>query len=359
MNRRVTVVPQDISRLQPMAEPDDADAVEIEWCQGNKVLGRTAMPAIGALTVSELTAFAIRAISLRAYLSETSLPWRPRFWFHTAIAVCRLVRREMPPHRLRRSLSARKLREIGGTALRQAAIAVAEPRSTSSGRDDPASVDRRVHWEWAYRQPDPWDYGSPYEQLKYRRTLALVPDQPIRSALELACSEGRFTELLAHRVERLTATDISDAALGRARARCRSLGNVEFHRLDFLGDVLPSDQDLIVCSEALYYCGNFAQLARVGRDLARALRAGGRLLVAHANLHVDDPSRSGFDWESPFGAQGISAILSGTPGLALERSLQTELYRIDLFRQVGKQETKPEPVIEVVDLGPAPDGSAR
>src|SRR5207302_3062603 len=44
-----------------------------------------------------------------------------------------------------------------------------------------------------------------------------------------------------------------------------------------------------------------------------------------------------------------------TPGLALERSLQTELYRIDLWRRLGEGETPPTPCIETTELGPLPE----
>ena len=97
---------------------------------------------------------------------------------------------------------------------------------------------------------DPWGTGSAYEQLKYRRTLSLLPGQPIGRAMELACSEGWFTEMLAPHVGHLVASDISETALARAKQRCRAADNVDYRRLDMFDDPLPQDLDLIVCSKS-------------------------------------------------------------------------------------------------------------
>ncbi|HZX85346.1 MAG TPA: polysaccharide deacetylase family protein, partial [Reyranella sp.] len=215
--------------------------------------------------------------------------------------------------------------------------------------------DRRAYWEGIYRTEDPWAYGSPYEQLKYRRTLGLLPDKPIGKAMELACSEGRFTELLAPRVGRLIAADISETALQRARLRCRAHGNIDWRRLDLFDDALPKGLDLIVCSEVLYDLADRDALARVAERLAVALAPGGHLLSAHAFVLKDEPGHTGYDWDAAFGAKVIAETLSATPGLALERSLQNELYRVELFRRLDAQERAPAPRIEQTELGPPPE----
>jgi peptidoglycan/xylan/chitin deacetylase (PgdA/CDA1 family) len=69
----------------------------------------------------------------------------------------------------------------------------------------------------------------------------------------------------------------------------------------------------------------------------------------------DDPTRTGYDWEAAFGAKVIAETLSATPGLALERSLQNELYRVDLFRRLDAAERAAAPHVEQTELGPPPD----
>jgi peptidoglycan/xylan/chitin deacetylase (PgdA/CDA1 family) len=199
---------------------------------------------------------------------------------------------------------------------------------------------------------DPWHYGSDYEQVKYERTLALVPPG-IERALELACAEGQFTLRLAGRVRHLTATDISQTALTRAQARCASIPNISFKQLDFVGDLLPTGFDLIVCSEALYYLESRDELASVCTRLADALAPGGRLLCAHAFVLKDDLSRTAFDWDNPHGAAVITETMARTPGLALEACCESELYRIDLFRRLDQNQAAPPPRIDYMAIGPA------
>lgn len=222
----------------------------------------------------------------------------------------------------------------------------------------------RHHFErlFAERQ-DPWSYATPYEALKYEQTLEMVPaDRPAR-ALELACAEGRFTALLAPRVGRLVASDISEVALSRARERCAAHDNVEYVRVDLLKDPLPGRFDLIVCSEVLYYLPDRDALARLARKLAEGLEPGGCLISAHTNVLVDDPGETGLDWDVPFEARGIAAILGQEPALELVREARSERYRILRFqrRRDGQaQSPSRTPVVErIPSAAPPPHVAAR
>jgi peptidoglycan/xylan/chitin deacetylase (PgdA/CDA1 family)/ubiquinone/menaquinone biosynthesis C-methylase UbiE len=205
------------------------------------------------------------------------------------------------------------------------------PEADASRRETGAAQahGRRDFWEDFFREPDPWNYGSAYEQEKYSRQLELLPDGPIESALELACAEGHFTATLAPRTRRLIATDISATALERAAERCRGHAHVEFRQLDLSADALPQGLDLIVCSEVLYFLSDEAELRQVAARLAAALKPGGHLVMAHALLLKEDMTRTGFDWDHPWGATTILRVFAEL--LTLERSLRTELYRIDRF----------------------------
>ncbi len=178
-------------------------------------------------------------------------------------------------------------------------------------------TERQKFWEDLFEKPDPWNYESAYEQIKYERTLSLLPDEPIARALELACAEGHFTRQLASRVTTLLAADISQRALDRARERCGHLDNVEFRRLDFFDDPLPGGMDLIVCSEVLYYADDLVKLRRIAEKLRSALAPGGRILTAHAFIITDDPARTGFDWDHAFGAETIARVFGETAELCV------------------------------------------
>ncbi|PBB43259.1 hypothetical protein CK222_10695 [Mesorhizobium sp. WSM3866] len=234
---------------------------------------------------------------------------------------------------------------------------LAAPRRKPAADDN--GTDRTSFWNRRFATEDPWNYRSPYEQEKYERQLEILPAGLIGRALELACAEGHFTRQLAPRVGHLTATDISSVAVERARARCSDQPNVDFGVLDFSAETLPGKMDLIVCSEVLYYLDDLAELRRIAKKFVEALTPGGSVVSAHAFVLRDNVERTGFDWNT-FGAQAISETLAATEGLVLERSIQTELYRIDRFRRLSPDGVATDPVIDHVPIhAPIGVGVAR
>lgn len=190
------------------------------------------------------------------------------------------------------------------------------------------------HFEQLFTEnPDPWNYTNAYEQTKYEQTLAMIPNTPIESALELACAEGHFTVQFAPRVKKLLATDISESAINRTRKRCENLENVSFQCLDFMKEEIPGSFDLIVCSEVLYFVGKRKQLKSVVDKFVKALKPGGYLLMTHSNVLIDDPKSSGFDWDHRFGAKFIGKTFASSRELEFVEELGTPLYRIQLFRR--------------------------
>ena len=233
----------------------------------------------------------------------------------------------------RRRLWKWRLRQLAVTALR---LSPALDRRVRAHRRSRRPAYGRVYFEHLFgTQVDPWDYTSPYEQLKYDQTLDLIPERPIEHALELACAEGHFTVQLAPHVNHLLATDLSEVAAGRTAERCRRHGydHVQVRALDFMNEAIPGRYDLIVCSEVLYFAGSRKRLERIARKIARALKPGGHLVMAHGNVSADDPERPGFAWEHAFGAKGIEETFSGIDALDLAESLRTPLYRVQLFRR--------------------------
>ncbi|TYL87165.1 trifunctional glycosyltransferase/class I SAM-dependent methyltransferase/polysaccharide deacetylase [Bradyrhizobium cytisi] len=207
------------------------------------------------------------------------------------------------------------------------------------------NVPRERFWEELFDEEDPWNYHSDYEQEKYRKQLELLPDQIPANALELACAEGHFTDLLAPKVEHLIASDISSKALARALSRCSRHLNIDFTWIDLLSDELPPNMDLIVCSEVLYYLADEDELKAVLEKLAKSLRPGGSLILTHAFVLKDNLTRTGFDWENPFGAEKISIVAGRVGDMALDMSIQTELYRVDRYKRLCATESPPVPHI--------------
>jgi predicted TPR repeat methyltransferase len=116
--------------------------------------------------------------------------------------------------------------------------------------------------------------------LKFERTLEFCGEGPFERALELGCSEGAFTRLLAPRCRSLVAVDISEIAVERARERLRGLDHVTCEVLQLPSEFPEGEFDLIVASDVLYYW----PLADVVATLPRiedALAPGGVLLALH------------------------------------------------------------------------------
>jgi peptidoglycan/xylan/chitin deacetylase (PgdA/CDA1 family) len=249
--------------------------------------------------------------------------------------------------------------ELIGRRLQPAQASITEGTKRGTVRPADTTAYGRSHFETLFAtRPDPWRYTSPYEQTKYEQSLALLPSEQITRALELACAEGHFTVQLAPRVGSLVAGDISRIALSRAADRCAGLENVRFAHLDLTKDPLPGRFELIVCSEVLYYCVDKERLRATARKLVDALEPGGYLLTAHANLVVDEPDHTGFDWECPFGAKVIGEVLASTRPLRLVKQLRIPLYRIQLFRRDAHRRfpfhcSTPE-VIEIALPAPLP-----
>ena len=82
------------------------------------------------------------------------------------------------------------------------------------------------------RNADPWGFQtSSYEAGKYLATIESLPRERYQRAVEVGCSIGVLTEMLAERCEWLLGLDVSERALGQARERLAEAENVEF-RLD-------------------------------------------------------------------------------------------------------------------------------
>jgi SAM-dependent methyltransferase len=126
-----------------------------------------------------------------------------------------------------------------------------------------------------------WDsYGPPQETTLarlelLRPSLGLGPGQDV---LEVGCGTGQTTGWLAHAVApgRVTAVDFSPRMLEQARTRSVA---ATFRCADVCTDDLGA-----ACFDAafcLHVAPHFRDRAAAVRNLSRALRPGGRLIVLH------------------------------------------------------------------------------
>jgi cyclopropane fatty-acyl-phospholipid synthase-like methyltransferase len=188
-----------------------------------------------------------------------------------------------------------------------------------------ASLDA-AYFDGLYAEkPDPWDFEtSDYEARKYDATIEALGAERAMWALEVGCSIGILTRRLAARCDTLVATEVSQAALDQARARCADLTNIEFRLVGGAADGFDDAYDLIVLSEVVYYWDD-ADLDAVAAGIRTTLAPGGRLLLVHYTLETDYP-KSGDDAVAALGAR-----LDGF--VTAEVSRRAEAYRLDLWRR--------------------------
>ena len=138
--------------------------------------------------------------------------------------------------------------------------------------------------------PDPWNFeASPYERAKYALTLNAMPKPRYRSALEVGCSIGVLTRLLASRCDAVVAIDAAPTPLVEARRRCADLPRVRFEQM-FVPEQWPDGVfDLILLSEVVYYLSR----EDVGRLAARVTRIlgsrTGSVILVHWTGSTDYP----------------------------------------------------------------------
>ena len=181
----------------------------------------------------------------------------------------------------------------------------------------------RGYFENIYREhEDPWNFEtSSYERTKYGDTLDTLNRPRYSRGLELGCSIGVQTRMLAERCNELVAVDASQLALDRAKDRCRDLMNVEFARMTIPAEYPVGCFDLTVLSEVGYYF-SAPDLSALANTILEHSNAGSQLLMVHWLLEVHD---------YPITGDNVHELFLARPEWSLAQSVRREKYRIDLL----------------------------
>lgn len=171
---------------------------------------------------------------------------------------------------------------------------------------------------------DPWNFEtSTYEAAKYAATIAALPNKQKERVLEVGCSIGVLTQLLAQRCTHLLAIDVSKKALDIAARRCEHVRNVTFKKASFPRQ-LPTDQfNLIMISEVAYYLSATDWIAAIG-TLYDRLMSGGHIVLVHWLPEVPDYPQTGDQVHDRF-----EQLMQDK--MQLTFSNRTENYRIDVW----------------------------
>ncbi|WP_257222074.1 PIG-L family deacetylase [Curtobacterium sp. csp3] len=182
------------------------------------------------------------------------------------------------------------------------------------------------------RKPEGWDFeGSWYERRKRAMTLAALPRERFRSALELGCATGVLTTALTERADDVLGTDLAAAALERARRRAPS---ARFALAAFPGEWPEGRRDLVVLSEVGYYLSPDDLDRTVDRVLDTLDDDDGVLVACHWR-HADDHAVSDGDtvhtaiarrWPRPALVQHVEPdfVLTVFPGAAVPSVARAE-----------------------------------
>lgn len=186
----------------------------------------------------------------------------------------------------------------------------------------------RGYFEYLYAlSSDPWKYlTSSYEAAKYDRTINAMRGLRLTRALEVGCSIGVFTKLLASRCDNLVAVDISGLAVRRARRRLAGLSHVTVQRRTLPDDMPHGKFDLIVCSEVLYYW-NKKLLLKAVHAFEAALAPGGMLIAVHGRLTSHT---------CPLTGDEVHDLLRRNCALDNSLSVIEGRYRLDRFEKATK-----------------------
>ena len=171
--------------------------------------------------------------------------------------------------------------------------------------------------------PDPWNFAaSPYEQAKYTLTLNAMPKPRYRSALEVGCSIGVLTRLLASRCDAVLAIDAAPAPLVEATRRCADLPGVRFEQM-FVPEQWPDGVfDLILLSEVVYYL-NPEDVGRLAARVAHSLPMGGSVILVHWTGSTDYPLS---------GDEAVALFVQRMgPSCVVERADRYAEFRLDVL----------------------------
>jgi len=166
---------------------------------------------------------------------------------------------------------------------------------------------------------DPWDHAARwYEERKYDLTVAALPRQRYRHAVEPACGIGLLTTRLARRADRVSASDRFPRAVHETAARCKDAGHTAVQCRDIREGPTEGDFDLAVLAEVLYYF-NAPTVVEVLATWRDAVAPDGHLVLVHYRPSVGDHVLNGDDVHEIARRQwGQPIVTINDPGFLLD-----------------------------------------
>lgn len=184
---------------------------------------------------------------------------------------------------------------------------------------------KRPYFDALYKNnPDPWGFKtSGYEMEKYAATCAALPNEHYKRAIEIGCSIGILTRMLAPYCDRLLGLDIAQAAVDQAAEHNADLNHVDIAVARFPQIELAAKYDLIILSEVLYYFDD-TEIAKVAERVREIAAPTADIICVHWLGPTPDYPNNGDTAMDMF-----ETVIKPTEVMLRDRQ---ERYRIDVFR---------------------------
>jgi ubiquinone/menaquinone biosynthesis C-methylase UbiE len=104
------------------------------------------------------------------------------------------------------------------------------------------------------------------------------------TASDIGCGTGNFLPSLASRFRHVVAVDISHRCIERARARCETLANVSFLKMDVASQGIRLPKVDLALSVNSFITPSLTQRTRILSAVTRHLRASGHLILVVPSL---------------------------------------------------------------------------
>lgn len=165
-------------------------------------------------------------------------------------------------------------------------------------------------------------FASIYNGKVHDQLCRLVSDQirPGDRVLECACGTGMLSRCIAPRCAQLTATDISENMLKKARKKCASFPNASFMNVDI--NALPFDDESFDVAVAANVIHLLDDPEKALAELDRVCVPGGRLIIPTYVNRETTGRTSGF------------AAVVGKAGADFKRQFTLRSYR-EFFEDLG------------------------
>ena len=138
-----------------------------------------------------------------------------------------------------------------------------------------------IDFDAPHEEPDPWGYETHwYEKRRRAPMAALLPGEKLGQVVEIGCSTGLSTQMLAPRARHVLAIDVSPKAVSLARERLQGLAHVEIVQADITQDWPARSFDQILLCDVAYHL-DAGQLGQLARNIRIQASADCVLLLAH------------------------------------------------------------------------------